>query len=371
MTASSGASSGSCDVLDVQRLARVLVGRLDALEHVLLVLADDDRTVRLGKGKARQLVAARARRDGLEDVLHASGKLPGVGGSARATWPMSSAGWGIGPGARVTATHCAGETTGLEAGWRRRGGSDTRGDRGEGGPGTRRGDGQCDPWSGRGRRDRSGVGRRRRRGRVRATAELEVAELRRSTERDRDEARIVLAEARLQATQMIADATDLRRRTEQETLDRLLATRADLHDAIARLTEMTDAVLDLTDESEGVPAAAPEPARARSRGRPGRRGRPGGRGRRRTRGVDPDRGRRRSRREGHALGDRPGGRLRLGGRSFAALGDRPTGATARAAARRPQRPLVLHPASASEGGAEISGRARWPTAVGRRGPRAC
>jgi cell division septum initiation protein DivIVA len=91
---------------------------------------------------------------------------------------------------------------------------------------------------------------------IRARAELEVADLRRLTERDRDEARQALAEAREQSTRMISDATDLRRRTEQETLDRLLATRADLHGAIARLTEMTDAVLDITDDLEGAPPEA-------------------------------------------------------------------------------------------------------------------
>ena len=101
---------------------------------------------------------------------------------------------------------------------------------------------------------------------IRARAELEASDLLRSIEQDRDEARILLAEARLQASRMITDATDLRRRTDQETLDRLLATRADLHDAIARLTEVTDAVLDLTDESEGVPAptaSAPAPEESR------------------------------------------------------------------------------------------------------------
>jgi cell division septum initiation protein DivIVA len=87
---------------------------------------------------------------------------------------------------------------------------------------------------------------------VRARAELEVDELRQAAERDREEAQRLLAETRRQCDRMIADANDLRRRTEQETLDRLLATRADLHGAIARLTEMTDAVLDITDETEGV-----------------------------------------------------------------------------------------------------------------------
>ena len=39
----------------------------------------------------------------------------------------------------------------------------------------------------------------------------------------------------------------MRRLAEQQTLDRLLATRADLHDAIERLTEVSEPVLDLTD----------------------------------------------------------------------------------------------------------------------------
>jgi V/A-type H+-transporting ATPase subunit E len=93
---------------------------------------------------------------------------------------------------------------------------------------------------------------------VRARAELEVDELRQAAERDRAEAQRLLVETRRQCDRMIADANDLRRRTEQETLDRLLATRADLHGAIARLTEMTDAVLDITDETEGVVVADPE-----------------------------------------------------------------------------------------------------------------
>jgi V/A-type H+-transporting ATPase subunit E len=93
---------------------------------------------------------------------------------------------------------------------------------------------------------------------VRARAELEVDELRLAAERDREEAQRLLVETRRQCDRMIADANDLRRRTEQETLDRLLATRADLHGAIARLTEMTDAVLDITDETEGVVVADPE-----------------------------------------------------------------------------------------------------------------
>ena len=87
---------------------------------------------------------------------------------------------------------------------------------------------------------------------VRARAELEALEARRAAELDREEAKRLLADARRQSDEMIAEATDLRRRTDQETLDRLLATRADLHGAIARLTEMTDAVFDLTAETEGV-----------------------------------------------------------------------------------------------------------------------
>jgi cell division septum initiation protein DivIVA len=93
---------------------------------------------------------------------------------------------------------------------------------------------------------------------IRARAELEVDELRQAAESDREEAQRLLVEARRQCDQMLAEANDLRRRTEQETLDRLLATRADLHGAIARLTEMTDAVLDITDETEGVVDGDPE-----------------------------------------------------------------------------------------------------------------
>ena len=82
---------------------------------------------------------------------------------------------------------------------------------------------------------------------VRGRAELDAAEVRRGADADREQARLVLEEARRRAAELVAEAEDLRRQTERTTLDRLLATRADLHDAIERLTEMTEPVLDLTD----------------------------------------------------------------------------------------------------------------------------
>jgi cell division septum initiation protein DivIVA len=94
---------------------------------------------------------------------------------------------------------------------------------------------------------------------IRARAELEVARMREAAAQDRAEAQELLAEARRTCDEMIAEANDVRRRTEQETLDRLLETRADLHGAIARLAEMTDAVVDITDETEGVPGTTAEP----------------------------------------------------------------------------------------------------------------
>jgi hypothetical protein len=82
---------------------------------------------------------------------------------------------------------------------------------------------------------------------VRGRAEVDAESMLAAARADRDTARRVLADARNRAAEILAAAGDLRRRTEQETLDRLLATRADLHDAIERLTEMAEPVLDLTD----------------------------------------------------------------------------------------------------------------------------
>ena len=113
---------------------------------------------------------------------------------------------------------------------------------------------------------------------VRARAELEADELVRAAAADRDAAERTLAAARLEAESILAQAADVRRLAEQQTLDRLLATRADLHDAIERLTEVGEPVLDLTDSAmaraaadpmAAVPAEAPagrdpEPPRTRS-----------------------------------------------------------------------------------------------------------
>ncbi len=81
---------------------------------------------------------------------------------------------------------------------------------------------------------------------IRARAELEAEEARERADRDRARARRILEDARHEAEAMVADA-DEARKAGRQTLDRLLATRADLHEAIERLTEMTQPVLDLTD----------------------------------------------------------------------------------------------------------------------------
>ncbi len=81
---------------------------------------------------------------------------------------------------------------------------------------------------------------------VRARAHIEAAAMRRVAEDERREAQALLAEARRQTDGPRLAFGDARR-TERETLDRLLATRADLHDAIERLTAMSEPVLDLTD----------------------------------------------------------------------------------------------------------------------------
>jgi hypothetical protein len=117
---------------------------------------------------------------------------------------------------------------------------------------------------------------------LRARAELEAEEHLRRAVAERDEARRMLEVARAEADDLLAQAADLRRRTEQETLRRLLATRADLHDAIERLREMTEPVLDLTDaattfamvpdtgaaDSEALPDEVPVDASAAEAGQP-------------------------------------------------------------------------------------------------------
>ena len=95
---------------------------------------------------------------------------------------------------------------------------------------------------------------------IRGRAELEAAEARRAAAADREEARLLLDEARRRVDEMLAEASDVRRRAERQTLDRLLATRADLHDAIDRLSEVAEPVLDLTDRGmELAEAAAADP----------------------------------------------------------------------------------------------------------------
>jgi hypothetical protein len=91
---------------------------------------------------------------------------------------------------------------------------------------------------------------------VRGRAEVDARATLAAAAADRDEARRLLEIARRRAEDMLAEAAEVQRRTEQLTLDRLLATRADLHDAIERLTEMTEPVLDLTDGGLHVAEAA-------------------------------------------------------------------------------------------------------------------
>jgi hypothetical protein len=114
---------------------------------------------------------------------------------------------------------------------------------------------------------------------ARARAELEAHALRIGAEADRDEAARLLAEARHQVEQMLVEAqaridaqalateaavseasaatapveAPRRPSADRETLDRLQATRLHLHDAIERLAEMSEPVLDLTD---GLPGSA-------------------------------------------------------------------------------------------------------------------
>jgi hypothetical protein len=111
---------------------------------------------------------------------------------------------------------------------------------------------------------------------ARARAEMEAHALRLGAEADRDEAARLLVETRHQVEQMLAEAraridaqvtaaaaapatlaepapSEAPRRSaaDQETLDRLQATRLHLHDAIERLAEMSEPVLDLTDGLPG------------------------------------------------------------------------------------------------------------------------
>ena len=103
---------------------------------------------------------------------------------------------------------------------------------------------------------------------VRGRAEIEADEMVRTAAAEREEAGRTLAAARLEAEAILAQAADVRRLAEQQTLDRLLATRADLHDAIERLTEVSEPVLDLTDgamaqaAAEEAMASSPAPALA-------------------------------------------------------------------------------------------------------------
>jgi hypothetical protein len=94
---------------------------------------------------------------------------------------------------------------------------------------------------------------------VRGRAEVDARATLAAAAADRDEARRLLEVARRRAEEMLLEAAEVQRRTEQVTLDRLLATRADLHDAIERLTEMTDPVLDLTDGGLHLAEVASDP----------------------------------------------------------------------------------------------------------------
>ena len=67
---SSGASSGRRHLADVERLAGVLVRRLDALPHGLLGPQHVGGPVALGDGEGGDVLAGRAAFDGIEEVLH-------------------------------------------------------------------------------------------------------------------------------------------------------------------------------------------------------------------------------------------------------------------------------------------------------------
>ncbi len=79
-------------LVDVQRLARVLVGGRAALEHARLVLADADRPVRLRHRQGRDVVAGGvAGQDRVQDLLH-RGPLAWRGGAAGGYRPVTLSG---------------------------------------------------------------------------------------------------------------------------------------------------------------------------------------------------------------------------------------------------------------------------------------
>ena len=65
-----GGQLGRGDLVDVDRLPRVLVARFDAFEHVDVLAPHERRSVRLGDRKVANVVTGRAGLDRCEDLLH-------------------------------------------------------------------------------------------------------------------------------------------------------------------------------------------------------------------------------------------------------------------------------------------------------------
>ena len=66
------------DLVDVERLARILVPRIDALEHGGVLAAHERRPVALGNREVGDVVAARTGLDGFEDLLHGARRYRSV-----------------------------------------------------------------------------------------------------------------------------------------------------------------------------------------------------------------------------------------------------------------------------------------------------
>ena len=70
-----GTELGGGHLVDVDRLAWILVGRGDAVEHVDLVAADIGRPVGLGDAQSGDVLAAGTGVDSVKDVLHAASSM--------------------------------------------------------------------------------------------------------------------------------------------------------------------------------------------------------------------------------------------------------------------------------------------------------
>ena len=106
---------GRRHLADVEALARVLLRRLDAGEHVDVLAAHERGAVVVGHGEAGQLVAARPRLDRLQDLLHRR-MLP-AGRSQRETlhYPGDMPGSYIVAGARTPIGKMSGALASLSA----------------------------------------------------------------------------------------------------------------------------------------------------------------------------------------------------------------------------------------------------------------